>query len=97
MSRGRPVVGSRLGGIVDIIEDGVSGLLVPAGDELALADAMQRLLDDQRLRTAMGKAARVRVERFTAVQVLPQFEALYRDLLARRSGPDAHGRETPES
>jgi glycosyltransferase involved in cell wall biosynthesis len=97
MSRGRPVVASRLGGIVDIIEDGVSGLLVPAGDELALADAMQRLLDDQGLRSAMGEAARVRVERFTAAQVLPQFEALYRNLLVRRPGPDGRGGETPEA
>ena len=89
MSHGRAVVASRLGGIVDIIEDGVSGLLVPPGDEDALATAMQRLLDDDGLRTAIGDAARVRVERFTTARVIPQFEAMYAELVARpaRSRP----------
>jgi glycosyltransferase involved in cell wall biosynthesis len=81
MSRGRAVVASRLGGIVDIILDGESGLLVPAGDEVALAAAMQRLLDDAELRERLGAAARVRIERFQAARVLPQFEQLYRDVL----------------
>jgi glycosyltransferase involved in cell wall biosynthesis len=82
MSQGRPVVGSRLGGIVDIIEDGVSGLLVPAGDEEALAAAMQRLIDDPVLRSALGEAARKRAELFAASRVLPQFEAMYQELVA---------------
>jgi glycosyltransferase involved in cell wall biosynthesis len=94
MSRGRPVVASRLGGIVDIIEDGASGLLVPAADEEALAAAMQRLLDDDGLRSDLGTAARERVERFAASRVIPQFEALYRELLSRR-GP-AGAREHAE-
>jgi glycosyltransferase involved in cell wall biosynthesis len=84
MSRGRPVVASRLGGIVDIIEDGTSGLLVPPGDEEALAAAMQRLLDDDDLRHVLGNGARARVERFAASRVLPQFEALYRQLSQQR-------------
>jgi glycosyltransferase involved in cell wall biosynthesis len=89
MSRGRAVVASRLGGIVDIIEDETSGLLVTAGDEQALAAAMQRLVDDEGLRSDLGTAARTRVERFAASRVLPQFEALYRELLAEppRPGP----------
>lgn len=82
MSRGRAVVGSRLGGIVDIIEDERCGLLVPPGDAEALAAAMQRLLDDPDLRARLGDAARIRVERFTAARVLPEFEQLYRDVLA---------------
>lgn len=85
MSRGRPVVASRLGGIIDIIEHGVSGLLVPAGDGIALAAAMQRLLDDDRLRTDLGNAARERVQQFTAARVVPQFEALYRHVLSGES------------
>ena len=88
MSHGRAIVASRLGGIVDIIEDGVSGLLVPPGDEDALATAMQRLLDDEGLRSAIGGAARERVQRFTATVVLPQFEAMYGELLARSRGSD---------
>ena len=92
MSRGRPVVASRLGGIVDIIEDGASGLLVPAGNEEALAAAMQRLLDDDGLRSNLGNAARERVEVFAASRVLPQFEALYRELLSRRGPAGLGGR-----
>jgi glycosyltransferase involved in cell wall biosynthesis len=82
MSRGRAVVGSRLGGIVDIIEDGRSGLLVPPGDDAALARAMQELVDDPALRERLGAAARRRVELFAASRVLPRFEALYRELVA---------------
>ena len=81
MSRGRPVIGSRLGGIVDIIEDGVSGLLVPPGDDHALAAAMRRLLEDPELLERLGEGARERVARFSAARVLPQFEATYAALL----------------
>jgi glycosyltransferase involved in cell wall biosynthesis len=82
MSRGRPVVASRLGGIVDIIEDGVSGVLVRPADPDALAAAIQRLIDDDVLRERLGVAARDRVELFAASRVLPQFEQLYSDVLA---------------
>jgi glycosyltransferase involved in cell wall biosynthesis len=88
MTHGRAVVASRLGGIVDIIEDGISGLLVPPGDEGALAVAMQRLLDDEHLRAAIGEAARARVEQFTAARVIPQFEAMYAELVARPRGSE---------
>jgi glycosyltransferase involved in cell wall biosynthesis len=94
MSHGRAIVASRLGGIVDIIEDDVSGLLVPPGDEGALANAMQRLLDDEGLRSAIGQAARERVKRFTASRVLPQFEAMYAELLARSPNSGARNGRT---
>jgi glycosyltransferase involved in cell wall biosynthesis len=60
-ARGRGVVGSRAGGIPDIVEDGVSGLLVPPDDPIALAEALVRVLSDsalaERLATAAGVAA----------------------------------------
>lgn len=56
--RGRPVVGSRVGGIPDLVEDGVTGLLVEPGDAAALADALVRLLADPELARGMGAAAR---------------------------------------
>lgn len=62
MAMGRPVVASRSGGIPELIEDGVSGLLVPPGDAPALAAAIQRLADDRALRERLGAAARQRVE-----------------------------------
>ena len=86
MSRGRAVVASRLGGLVDIIVDGDSGLLVPPGDPSALATAIQHLVDDPAERDRLGAAARVRVERFTASQVLPRFAALYANVLEAARG-----------
>jgi glycosyltransferase involved in cell wall biosynthesis len=58
-ARHRPVVGARAGGIPDIVDDGISGLLVPAGDAVALAGAATRVLRDGALaeRLAAGAAA----------------------------------------
>ena len=86
MSRGRAIVASRLGGIVDIIEHDRSGLLVPPGDAPALSAAIQRLIDDTELRDRLGAAASRRVELFAASRVLPRFEALYRELLVGHAG-----------
>ncbi|MFH1620160.1 MAG: glycosyltransferase [bacterium] len=61
MSAGKPVVASRTGGFPDIIEDNVSGLLVPAGDHCALADAILKLLEDSPLLGTMGRNARKRM------------------------------------
>lgn len=58
LSSGRPVVASAVGQIADIIQDGVNGLLVPPGDEQALADALKRLCRDPALRGRLGAAGR---------------------------------------
>jgi colanic acid/amylovoran biosynthesis glycosyltransferase len=55
--RGRAVVGSRAGGTPDIVEDGVNGLLVEPGDPVALAAAVERILDDDELAARLGAAA----------------------------------------
>jgi glycosyltransferase involved in cell wall biosynthesis len=60
MVRGRAVVASRVGGISEIIEDGVSGLLVPPRDVSALVGALTRLLASPQLRDDLGSAARQR-------------------------------------
>jgi glycosyltransferase involved in cell wall biosynthesis len=60
MAHGRPVVAARVGGLVDAVEDGVTGLLVPAGDTRALRAALERLLADDGLRERLGAAARQR-------------------------------------
>ena len=80
MACGRPVIGSRIGGIVDQIIDGETGLLVPPGDEQALCKAMQRLVDDPDLRERMGAAARVRVIEFQASAVVRKIEKVYQSL-----------------
>ena len=63
MASGLPVVASRLSGIPELVEDGRSGFLVPPGDPLALADALQRLRDNPHLRQQMGQAGRDKVTR----------------------------------
>jgi len=78
MSRGTPVIGSTPGGHADMIEDGKTGFLVPAGDVAALTAAMRRLIEDGELRDRMATRARTVAERFTADALVPQFESLYR-------------------
>jgi glycosyltransferase involved in cell wall biosynthesis len=60
MAWGRPVVASRVGGLVDAVEDGVTGVLVPPGDIAALREALERLLADAQLRDRLGAAGRVK-------------------------------------
>ncbi len=62
MAMGMAVVSTRISGIPELIEDGVSGLLVPEKDETALADAIQRLIEDAELRESLGRNARKQVE-----------------------------------
>ena len=64
--RGRGVVGSRVGGIPDIVEDGVSGVLVEPGDPQALADALVRVLSDRPLAERLGEAAHAAVQPWLA-------------------------------
>ena len=60
MAYGRPVVASAVGGLLDLVVDGETGLLVPPGDVAALRAALQRLLGDGDLRRRLGAAARER-------------------------------------
>jgi glycosyltransferase involved in cell wall biosynthesis len=84
MASGRPVVASSVGGVVDMISDGESGLLVPPGDTAGLAVAIGRLLADSDLRTRLGAAARVRVRAFTASAVAERLEVVYAGVAPRR-------------
>jgi glycosyltransferase involved in cell wall biosynthesis len=63
MAHGRPVVATGVGGLLDAVEDGVTGLLVPPRDPAALRAALERLLGDAGLRRSLGVAARERVVR----------------------------------
>jgi glycosyltransferase involved in cell wall biosynthesis len=62
MACGLPIVASRVGGTPDLVQDEVSGLLVPPRDPAALAQALERLLRDHNARLGFGRAARIRVE-----------------------------------
>jgi glycosyltransferase involved in cell wall biosynthesis len=60
MAWGRPVLASSVGGLVDAVDDGVTGVLVPPGDVGALRDAVTALLGDAALRGRLGAAGRIR-------------------------------------
>lgn len=86
MAAGKPVVVSDTGGSKEIVLDGVTGRLYPAGDSAALARAVVELLRDAGRLRAMGAAGRQRVEAgFTIARQVREFEALYRDILAAAS------------
>ncbi len=65
-SRGRGVVGSRVGGIPDIVDDGETGILVQPGDASMLADALVRVLSDPALAQRLGAQARIAVRPWLA-------------------------------
>jgi len=78
-----PVIASRVGGLPEVIEDGVSGFLRPVGDVEGMAREALRLLGDAVLHRRVARAARQRVlDHFDAPRVIPQYEAIYRELLA---------------
>ena len=82
-----PVVASRVGGVPELVDDGVSGFLCSAEDLTAMADASIRLLTDDALHARMAKAARTRaVERFADTRIVPMYEQFYGDVLAGRAG-----------
>jgi glycosyltransferase involved in cell wall biosynthesis len=85
MAAGLPVVATRVGGNPEAVGEGEGGLLVPPGDDRALAEAIATLLVNVTLRVRLGHAARRRVDRlFSVNRMLQETETLYRDLMERR-------------
>ncbi len=82
MTAGLPIVAGRVGQVMEYIEDGHSGVLVPPGDPAALARAVLALLADAPLRARLGQAARERVAHYTWDHLAPRAEAAY-DLCLR--------------
>lgn len=78
MALSKPVIGTDIGGTPEIIKGEVTGILVPPGDETALANAIKRLADDPELRRKMGAAGRQRVDSlFTQDVMVDKIEGLY--------------------
>ena len=74
-----PSVATRVGGIPEVIEDNVTGLLAPPGNPDSLARAVECLVRDATRRTALGRAAKARAQEiFSAQVIVPRYEALYR-------------------
>jgi glycosyltransferase involved in cell wall biosynthesis len=87
MAAGHPVVATAVGGISEIIEDGVTGFLVPPEDPAALAERVVLLLKEPALARTMGEAGRQKVGcEFTMDRMADQFLRLYGDLLSERWG-----------
>lgn len=79
---GVPVVGSRAGGLEEVIVDGQCGFLRPVGDVEAMARACMEILGNGELNGNMREAARRRaVEHFAADRIVPQYESIYHQLL----------------
>jgi D-inositol-3-phosphate glycosyltransferase len=85
MACGVPVVATRVGGLQTVVEDGGSGLLVAPGDHAALAEAIEQVLMDHRLRMHLAHGARERAEQFTWHRVGDGVEAVYERMLGKRA------------
>src|SRR5437870_8206477 len=90
MERGRPVIAADIGGLGELVEDGVTGLLVPPGEAEPLTRAIERVGSDLELAARMGEAGRRRaLDRFLQERCTDRTELLYRDQLngrLRRNG-----------
>ena len=86
MACGAPIVATTAGAFPEVIEDGVSGLLVPPGDTRALADAIERVLGDGLLQRRLGREGRQRiVEQFSWRETAVQTLALYQQVRSERA------------
>jgi D-inositol-3-phosphate glycosyltransferase len=78
MACGKPVVGTRAGGIPEVVEDGVTGIVVPTHDSKSMAKAVVGLLQDPERRARLGKAGLARVrERFTVERMVAETRKVY--------------------
>ena len=80
-AHGKPVIASSIGGIIEVIEDGQTGFLIPPGDEKALARAIISILEDDSLLHNMSEAARVKGEMNSWPQIAKRTEKVYQSVL----------------
>ena len=77
------VVATEVGGVPELVEDGVTGFLVPPRDPDALAEALQKLIADPELRRRMGQAGRKKaLKEFTLDRMLQETERVYKEVLS---------------
>lgn len=93
MAASKPVIASAVGGVPEVVVDGVTGILVPPGDYNALVHAMIALLADKNMARTMGLAGRRRVEKeFALRDVTARILAVYAEVAPRRArGLQTHG------
>jgi glycosyltransferase involved in cell wall biosynthesis len=86
LAAGTACVVSALGGLLDIVTDGVDGLHVTPGDARELADAIRRLLEDEKLRSRLAAAGPAKAAGFTLSRVAPRVDAVYQQVLDETKG-----------
>jgi glycosyltransferase involved in cell wall biosynthesis len=84
MAAAKPVVASLTGGIPDLVRHNETGLLVPPGNESALAESIQWLIENPEAAKIMGLRGRQRCEQFSLQSMIDKLDSLYRDLLDDR-------------
>lgn len=87
MAAGLPVVGTRVGGVPEVVADGETGLLVPPRSPEALARALAQLAGDRERRSGMGTRARARASQFSADRTAERTRAVYMEAWHGRFGP----------
>jgi glycosyltransferase involved in cell wall biosynthesis len=88
MLAGRPVVATAAGGVLDIVEDQVTGLLVPPQDATNMAQAIEQLLQNQERAKIMGqRAQQSATQRFSRKQHAAGIDRIYRQVLSSKKGP----------
>jgi glycosyltransferase involved in cell wall biosynthesis len=86
MASGLPLIGTNLGGIPEVIENNVNGILIPPGNSKSLAKAIERLITNQNLRDEMGKQGkRIYKEKFSDKTMIDKIESLYDELSIKYS------------
>jgi glycosyltransferase involved in cell wall biosynthesis len=85
---GKAVVATRIGGLVDIVEDGRTGLTVPPSDPISLAQAIERLLQDPSYAQLLGENARKKSARFTVGVVAAQLDELMAEVAEQHAKRD---------
>ena len=89
MAAGLPVVASSVGGIVDVVADGKTGLLIPPAKPSALAAGLEQLISDASLRARMAEEARRRVSAYSWDLIVPRIVEVYRESIAESGGTRA--------
>ncbi|MCI0633997.1 MAG: glycosyltransferase family 4 protein [Actinobacteria bacterium] len=86
---GLPVASYAVGGVPEVVEDGVTGLLAPPGDRAALAEGVLRLILDPELRATMGRVATERIHgRFDIATIARRYAEVYRTIVGAPTGAD---------
>jgi len=81
MALGKPIVASCAGGLVDLVQEGRNGILVPPADSGALAQGLKTLLEDHQKRSQMGQEGMTLAPRFGSDSMVSKIDAMYRNLM----------------